>query len=591
MVRAGEMPLDRAHAHASWAERYDAQGETQRAAAHFGRAMHYTQMALTVRTQGQAFGARRAVMLVHRPANPPTPPTAYALESTLDELYRHEWGGIRGIVIDTVHHEYNNMWYIHRGLTGALYLVPQRLAKDKEAAKSLVQRLTDDPGYENYKSVVDEGLLIVQDRRERSVRVKRNGGEWEAASDLETFVYFNFVLRHPLRIQNYHSEKGASELRDRMSSGSERQRDFFESRWTTIPREYSTNENEDIQLTIKRDRSGIYIGNFGDAGENMSQISDVAYRIAPAYQIAPGGEAQHTERRAGARNSDLEARGAADPGDIVVGLWDNGEEAWYSMNGGNLKRRQPKQSWPGDDASSNATPRRSRRKPTLPAHRELEDMIEDLYESESSGIMDSVHRGSNKYWSIYRCFPTGSIYLVPTSLAADEEDVRQKVQSLIRYTGRHDNYKRVLTQGLLIVQDYRAGCVRVKSSKDWEPATEIETFAYYDFLLRQPLEFHVYVGANEASDILSPVNSKRSLSFLSRFTPIPAHLQDEESRDLRITLSCKPGGIIYVGDHSDNRRKQISDVAYRYNVSSNKSKLPKKGGKKRHGAPGTSTGG
>ena len=45
------LPLDRAQAHARWAERYDAQGETQRSMAHFGRAVHYAQVA-------QAFGAR-----------------------------------------------------------------------------------------------------------------------------------------------------------------------------------------------------------------------------------------------------------------------------------------------------------------------------------------------------------------------------------------------------------------------------------------------------------------------------------------------------------------------------------------------------
>ncbi len=50
MVRAGDVPLDRAHAHARWAWRYDAQGDTHRSAAHFGRAMHYAQVA-------QAFGA------------------------------------------------------------------------------------------------------------------------------------------------------------------------------------------------------------------------------------------------------------------------------------------------------------------------------------------------------------------------------------------------------------------------------------------------------------------------------------------------------------------------------------------------------
>ncbi len=46
------MPLDRAHAHARWAGRYDAQGDPQRSMAHFGRAMHYAQAA-------HAFGARR----------------------------------------------------------------------------------------------------------------------------------------------------------------------------------------------------------------------------------------------------------------------------------------------------------------------------------------------------------------------------------------------------------------------------------------------------------------------------------------------------------------------------------------------------
>jgi hypothetical protein len=129
-------------------------------------------------------------MLLHRPENPPKPPSDYDLKTVLSELYRNEFSGITDSVIDTVHHEYNNRWYIHRGITGALYLVPQRLAKDKEEARNLVRRLTNSPDYENYRSVLDEGLLIVQDRRERSVMVKRDGGEWKPASDLETFVYF-----------------------------------------------------------------------------------------------------------------------------------------------------------------------------------------------------------------------------------------------------------------------------------------------------------------------------------------------------------------------------------------------------------------
>jgi hypothetical protein len=69
-----------------------------------------------------------------------------------------------------------------------------------------------------------------------------------------------------------------------MSSGT---REYLESSWTTIPSEYTTAENEDLQLTIKRDGSGVYIGNFDAIVSNMSQISDVAYR-RPATRLSTG---------------------------------------------------------------------------------------------------------------------------------------------------------------------------------------------------------------------------------------------------------------------------------------------------------------
>ena len=91
------------------------------------------------------------------------------------------------------------------------------------------------------------------------------------------------MIRYPLPVQNYHSEKKASELRDQLRSWPEHQRSYFESKWTTIPREYVTEQDEHLRLTIKRDRSSIYIGNFDEpAGREpshkMSRISDVAYR-------------------------------------------------------------------------------------------------------------------------------------------------------------------------------------------------------------------------------------------------------------------------------------------------------------------------
>ena len=246
----------------------------------------------------------------------------------------------------------------------------------------------------------------------------------------------------------------------------------------------------------------------------------------------------------------------ADSGHIVVGRWEDGAEAWYTVNGAIVKRRQPEPSWPGDDTSSDAGPRspqRPRRSTKLPVYRELVEMIGELYKSESSGITDIVHDGNSGHLSIYRCSKTGRVYLVPTRLLATDRNLL------------HDDYKRVLKNGLLIVQDHRPGCVRVKRAGSWEHATEIETFAFYDFLLRQPLAAHVYIGAKPASEMLSLKNIARDshMALLSGATPIPAHLQDEDSEGMALTLTHGPSGIHVFYDGDKSNRSQISDWAWR----------------------------
>jgi hypothetical protein len=246
----------------------------------------------------------------------------------------------------------------------------------------------------------------------------------------------------------------------------------------------------------------------------------------------------------------------ADSGHIVVGRWEDGAEAWYTVNGAIVKRRQPEPSWPGDDTSSDAGPRspqRPRRSTKLPVYRELVEMIGELYKSESSGITDIVHGGNSGHLSIYRCSKTGRVYLVPTRRLATDRNLL------------HDDYKRVLQKGLLIVQDQRPGCVRVKRAGSWEHATEIETFAFYDFLLRQPLAAHVYIGAKPASEMLSLKNIARDshMALLSGATPIPAHLQDEDSEGMALTLTHGPSGIHVFYDGDKSNRSQISDWAWR----------------------------
>jgi hypothetical protein len=126
-------------------------------------------------------------------------------------------------------------------------------------------------------------LLVVQDPRPGRVRVKRTEGAWRAATKMETFAYYDFLLRYPENTRYYHFGKKARELDDELSKTSQQEasKSYWKSYWTTVPREYATaDENEDLQLTVKRRRGGIYTCNYDDDFDrNMSQISDVAWRL------------------------------------------------------------------------------------------------------------------------------------------------------------------------------------------------------------------------------------------------------------------------------------------------------------------------
>jgi hypothetical protein len=190
----------------------------------------------------------------------------------LDALYASERRGTKS----TVHRDTAGTWSIYRcGMTGLMCLVPAKLATEAEGVMRIVKRVEHNLAlYDDYTRPLKDGLLIVQDQRRGCVQVKR-GSTWGPATELEIFAYYDFLLRYPDLIRNYQSEKKASEIP--ASDEPLDSPDTVESIWTTIPREYTTPKNESLQLTVKRDRGGIYIGNFGP-GTTMSQISDVAWR-------------------------------------------------------------------------------------------------------------------------------------------------------------------------------------------------------------------------------------------------------------------------------------------------------------------------
>ena len=347
MVRAGPSPLSRALAHTRWAERYTSRGDQDRAAAHFGRALHYTQIG---DSKGASFGGQdtpypdsttRAIFIGRweegkeeakekgkqawaplseiyemrlrdkrlnevlrghgsKPQKHPTyrfPDVA----AMLDELYKSESSGIK----NRAHRRGD--WYIHRASeTGFICLVPTRLVipdppagvTPEDAADRIDRMITRSVlRADKYDSMLKEGTLIVQDRRYNSVKVKRTG-LWGPATELETFAYFDFVLRYPLNDHRYLSEKKASEQLRTLESMNEGHRRSFQSMWTTIPRAYMNAQNEDTEITLTRSYSDqhkdrIYIVKLDNTGHRTSesaesQISDTAHRFPPPMTHTQG---------------------------------------------------------------------------------------------------------------------------------------------------------------------------------------------------------------------------------------------------------------------------------------------------------------
>jgi hypothetical protein len=120
--------------------------------------------------------------------------------------------------------------------------------------------------------------------------------------------------------------------------------------------------------------------------------------------------------------------------------------------------------------------------PASDVYRVIPDMLDALYASESSD-KDSVHSDKDGNWYIHRDRTTSIVYLVPAEQTKHEDGVRAIVQLWPNNT-TDPWYTGPLSEGLLIVQDQRPGCVRVMRSGSWEHATEPETYGYYDFLLR-----------------------------------------------------------------------------------------------------------
>ncbi len=324
MVRAGDVPLDRAHAHARWAERYDAQGYTHRSAAHFGRAMHYAQVAqafgapkrsleeadardadlgdivvgrwedgaevwTTLYSERLAAATRRSRMqqvlrghgdtgIRKAKATTESAGSMYReIPAMLYKLYASESSGTK----DSVHRDTSGSWYIHRcDTTSIVYLVPALLATDEAGVRDLMGLMRSHTSESPYKYALRVGLLIVQDKRPGRVRVKR-AGFWEHATKLETFAYYDFLLRYPAPSHNYHFEKKARELDDALSRSRapEVLKTNAKSLWTTVPSAYLTGRNEDLEITIARVGADIFVGNRAAPVSKMPDpISDWAWR-------------------------------------------------------------------------------------------------------------------------------------------------------------------------------------------------------------------------------------------------------------------------------------------------------------------------
>ena len=200
-------------------------------------------------------------------------------------------------------------------------------------------------------------------------------------------------------------------------------------------------------------------------------------------------------------------------------------------------------------------------------------MLDKMYASESSGIMGSVHPDPRGLWHLHRCESTGIVYLVPGRLATDAHGVRDLVEGVARYQAAAPAYKGALEDGLLIVQDQRRGRVQVKRDGVWEPATEIETFAYYDFLVRYPARVHNYVGEKVVSEMHASLVLVSTIISASGFFRYRRRFQLTYKTRRTGILTSRSSAIEAVSYVSNNgvgnndgfgsNRRQISDVAWR----------------------------
>ncbi len=192
-------------------------------------------------------------------------------------------------------------------------------------------------------------------------------------------------------------------------------------------------------------------------------------------------------------------------------------------------------------------PHRAAAGPASYVYRVLPGLLDALYASESSGSRAKVHGDAEGNWYINRDQTTFIVYLVSALLTRDKEDVSYLVEIMgNNLTG--NPYTDALSEGLLIVQDRRPGCVRVKRGGLWEPATRVETLAYYDFLLRYPSttrHYHLERGApaHTVASEPSEQNDHAYLTFTRNAVGIFVCITGDDS-----------GGIT---------PDQISDVAWR----------------------------
>jgi hypothetical protein len=266
-------------------------------------------------------------------------------------------------------------------------------------------------------------------------------------------------------------------------------------------------------------------------------------------------------READAREADL--------GDIVVGRWEDGAEVWTALYSERTKRSRMQQVHRGHGDTGIRKAKATTEAFVGSAHRELPDLLDKLYESEISGTKDSVHSYAGGTWYITRCANTGFVCLVPARFATDAGHARR----IVDYLGREiifADYKLFLEKRLLIVQDQRRGCVRVKRNGVWEHATKIETFAYYDFLLRYNRHFHNYSFEKQARRLEEDLRKSRSVEGLKRhwkstWTTLPQEYATSESEDLKLAIKRARGGI-FIGHYDDLGQKMpdpISDWTWR----------------------------